>query len=651
VVSKILAALAVIAGFFATTSAASPAAADAPPEAAADDSNKLLLLFDSSGSMKEPDPDGLTKIDAARKAFARLIPRLPVSGEVGMRVYGATVFDRSEPGACRDSQLVVPVGRADKPALAKAVEGFEPYGETPISYALHESAKDLGERGQRTILLVSDGEETCDPDPCATARKIAGLGIDLKIDVVGFRIEAESRDQLRCIADAGSGTFYETKDADTLAASLERLSVRAFRPFRVSGTAVEGSTAAAGAPILEAGQYVDHAPPRGQTRHYRIRRSMRHSTLHVGVSARPAPGDAVAALHLQTQTVDGDTCGYGLGTEVSYARTNPVVTASASTWDQLTSFQSECQDADEVLVAVRQSDSSGATLDGVPVEIVVVEEPPIEGRDDLPSPADSRPRWSEPARSRPRPATAGASFSDAPQVGPGTHRCALFPGEVQFFKVRLEWGQRLEVAARAPRPEPKLAALTDNPQVLDVAAISPTRGKAVAKLSDIASRDQTFLRDDAEASAQATTVEVRYANRDTDQAAQRSVSLPGDYYVAVALGEDRDGQTYLLPVDIVIDVEGDAGNGAPRYVDDQALLVPGPGGDATEYQPRAAGEGSGTSGPDAGAQGSGSDSVLAPLTRGRTVAVVVLGGLVATLLTVSGTQAFRRRTARGRRGQ
>ena len=377
---------------------------------------------------------------------------------------------------------------------------------------------------------------------------------------------------------------------------------------------------------------------------------MAGSTLHVGASARPAPGDAVAALHLQTKTVDGDACGYGLGTEVSYARTNPVVTASTSSWDQMTSFQSDCQNSDEIVVAVSQSESSGPTLDGVPAEIVVVEEPPVEDKDGLPPPADSRPRWSEPEPSQPHPVTAGASFSDAPEVGPGTHRSSLFPGEVQFFRVRLEWGQRLQVAARAPRPTAKLAALTDNPQVLDVATISPTRGKAVANLSDVAGKNQTFVRDDAAASARATTVEVRYANRDADQATQRSVALPGDYFVAVALGEDRDGQTYLLPVDVVIDVEGAAGTGAPRYVDGQALLVPGPGGGATEFRPRAGAPGALASDADAtpdpdGRQSGPSEALLAPLTRQRTVAVLALGGLVAALLAVSGGQALRRRRA------
>ncbi|HZC26194.1 MAG TPA: hypothetical protein VE287_04170, partial [Actinopolymorphaceae bacterium] len=558
-----------------------PAAADPPtaPDGTHDDAhNKLLLVFDSSGSMKEADPAGTTKIDAARAAFTALIPRLPDAGRVGLRVYGATVFYKRSPGACTDSQLAVPVGRADKPALKQAVAGFRPYGETPLSYSLLSGAKDLGGSGKRTILLVSDGEETCDPDPCATARRIAGLGIDLKIDVVGFRVKPGARKQLRCIADAGSGTFYETDDARSLSTGLRRLSVRAFRPFRVSGHPVAGTADGTGAPVLTAGQYVDSAPEHGETKYYRIRRSMKGSTLHIGASARPAPGNAVATLHLETKTPDGDSCGYGLGTAVSYARTNPVVTASASSWDPFTSYETGCQDAPELIVTLEQADSSGTTLSGVPVEIVVVEEPPVTRKDELPPQADSRPRWTDPPRGAAKPVTAGASFSDAPVVGAGHYATSLFPGEVQFVKVRLGWGQRLEAEVRAPRPSPTLAAMTDSPQVLEVAAISPTRGRAMATLSDVAGQAQVLLDDDGSARARTTTVEVRYANRDAGTQSQQNVALPGDYYVAISLGEDRDGQTYLVPVLLSVAVVGVDGARGARYAGGKELVVPGPDG-------------------------------------------------------------------------
>ncbi|MEQ4205170.1 VWA domain-containing protein [Actinopolymorpha sp. B9G3] len=618
--------------------------------------HKLLLLFDSSGSMQEPDADGSTKIDAARTAFNALIPRLPTEGRVGLRVYGSTVPGETDPGACTDSQLSVPIGPADKPALTKAVAGFTPYGETPISHSLQQAAKDLGTTGKRTILLVSDGEETCDPDPCATAKNIAGLGIDLKIDVVGFRVDATARHQLRCIADAGSGTFYETDDAANLAASLHRLSIRAFRPFRVSGQAVAGTGAVDDAPVLTAGQYVDTAPRRGEVKRYRMKRSTKGSTLHVGASARPAPGNAVASLALETTTVDGNVCGYGLGTAVSYERTNPIVTASTSSYDKSTAFDERCQKADEIVLTLRQSNSTGTTLDGVPIELAVIEEPPVTSREGLPGAANDRPSWVGPPSAPARPVVAGASFSDAPLVTAGRYQSSLFPGEVQFFKVRLGWGQRLEAAARAPKPSRKLAKLTDNPQLLDISIISPTRGKATAPLSEVAGQNQAVLDDTATAMARTTTVDVRYENRDGGSDAQRRLAVPGDYYVAVALGEDQDGETYLVPIEIVLGVTGRSGAGAPSYPDGAAMLVPGPDGEATEFTPDVApvSTGADDDGPAAEGVGPAEDQAApsAPKERmspGRVAAVLALTGLVLVLVVLSGVRTLRLRRAAAQR--
>jgi Ca-activated chloride channel family protein len=641
--------------------------------AGTDDSahGKLLLLFDSSGSMEEPDDDGGTKIEAARQAFRDLIPRLPDDALVGLRVYGATVYDPSDPRACTDTQLVVPVGRVDRPALTQALASFRPYGETPIAYSLRQAAKDLGTSGRRTILLVSDGEETCDPDPCATAREITGLGIEVKIDVVGYRVDPEARKQLRCIADAGSGTFYEADDANDLAVSLHRLSVRAFRPFRVAGRPVSGTSTVDSAPVLRAGQYVDTAPRQGETRYYRLRRSMDSSTLYIGASARPAPSQAIAAIHLDLRTPDGDGCGYGLGTGVSYARTNPVVTASVSSWDPFTAHHRDCQRGRELVLALRQSGSTGAadhasrrsgsqsTLDGVPIEIVILEEPPVASRDDLPPPAPIRPPWRGPTGEAATEVTPGASFSDAPLVGPGRYRTSLFPGEVQFVRVRLDWGQRLEAEVRVPRPPAKVAGLLDAPHLLDLTLIGPTRGEAVATLSEVAGQDHVLLSPTTSSHARATTVEVRYANRDAGGAPQTSTVIPGDYVVAVGLGDDRDGETYLLPIEILIGIEGRGGDGAPPYVDDLGILVPGPDGAATTFRPHSTGDPTGsddeTSGSDSGAGPRGNVLDGDPLVNQRTgaprgqlsgpraVLVGVLSAVVAVLFAATGVSSWRRR--------
>jgi hypothetical protein len=138
------------------------------------------------------------------------------TAQVGMRVYGGTVFDGK--GACTDSQNVVPVGPVDRKALATQI------------------AKDLGDNGKRSIVLVSDGEATCDPDPCEVAKQLAGSGVDLKIDVVGLRVNAAVERRLQCIARAGNGDYADARDAADLVRGLNRLSVRALRSFVLSGT-------------------------------------------------------------------------------------------------------------------------------------------------------------------------------------------------------------------------------------------------------------------------------------------------------------------------------------------------------------------------------------------------------------------------------
>ncbi len=176
------------------------------------DNSKLVLVLDSSGSMKEPAGDGQTKIVAARTALTRVVDKLPAPAQVGLRVYGATVFKQGQPGACTDTQLTVPIGTDNRAQLRTAIAKYKPFGETPIGYSLQQAAKDLGPSGQRTIVLVSDGEATCAPEPCEVARSIAKQGIDLKIDVVGFRVGAKARSQLQCVAREGRGDYY---DADS----------------------------------------------------------------------------------------------------------------------------------------------------------------------------------------------------------------------------------------------------------------------------------------------------------------------------------------------------------------------------------------------------------------------------------------------------
>lgn len=232
---------AVAAAATALAMAATPGWASTATEEGAQEPASIMLVLDASGSMAADDAGGGTRMEAARAALTQAVDNLPEDAEVGLRVYGATEpNDTKTEAACTDTQVVVPLGPSDPAVLKKAVGDVQPSGFTPTAYTLSQAADDLGDAGNRHIILVSDGEETCDPDPCETVRELGVDGIDVQIDTVGYGVEQTARTQLRCIAEVTGGVYLEAPDADSLGVALDKLSTRALRGFSLQGIPVRG---------------------------------------------------------------------------------------------------------------------------------------------------------------------------------------------------------------------------------------------------------------------------------------------------------------------------------------------------------------------------------------------------------------------------
>lgn len=220
--------------------------------------------------MNEPAGGGGSRLDAAKLATTDLLRTVPADARVGLRVYGARVAGASRAEACRDSELVIPVGGVDRDEVARTVEALRGKGRTPIGRSLLAAADDLPAGGRRTVILVSDGGDNCaPPDPCKAAAKVSRRGIDMTIQVVGLQVEDRVRDQLRCIADAGGGTYVDAQDPESLRAELAAAFARALRPYGPRGTPVEGGPGPEQAAPVQAGQYLDDLAP-GRTRWYAI---------------------------------------------------------------------------------------------------------------------------------------------------------------------------------------------------------------------------------------------------------------------------------------------------------------------------------------------------------------------------------------------
>ncbi|MEM6849521.1 MAG: VWA domain-containing protein, partial [Pseudomonadota bacterium] len=193
--------------------AASPARGAAP----AADRAELLFILDGSGSMWG-QVDGVAKIATAKEALKGLAADLSETMNVGLMAYG----HRRE-GDCGDISVILPSGAHEPAAMSRAVDGVVPRGKTPIADALSQAATAFSGDRASNVLLVSDGLETCNGDPCAAAAALAARGIDTRVHVVGFDLSREEAAALACIAREGNGLYLTASNAAELNQALVRV--------------------------------------------------------------------------------------------------------------------------------------------------------------------------------------------------------------------------------------------------------------------------------------------------------------------------------------------------------------------------------------------------------------------------------------------
>ncbi len=177
---------------------------------------KIMFVFDASGSMWG-DIGGQTKIEAAREVMAKVVPGLPDEVKLGLTAYG-----HRRKSDCSDIEVVIPMGSDGKAGLLNGVNSLSPKGKTPIADAVKRVADKLKtSEGETTIVLISDGEETCHDDPCSVIKTLKASGIKFILHVVGFGVNTIQKNQLACLADAGGGSYFGAANAAGLLEALE----------------------------------------------------------------------------------------------------------------------------------------------------------------------------------------------------------------------------------------------------------------------------------------------------------------------------------------------------------------------------------------------------------------------------------------------
>ncbi|MGB3916901.1 MAG: VWA domain-containing protein [Thiothrix litoralis] len=182
-----------------------------PTTLVAADNGKLVIVLDASNSMWG-QTNGFHKITQARLGLEALLAQQPAHAAIGLMTYGNRY--KSD---CNDISVVATPGEQDIPSLIQHINGIAPYGRSPISAALEQAANLLN--GEGNIVLVSDGPESCQGDPCATAARLKADNPAVQIHVLSFENVA-SETSLHCLADNTGGHFALIGDASQLAQQL-----------------------------------------------------------------------------------------------------------------------------------------------------------------------------------------------------------------------------------------------------------------------------------------------------------------------------------------------------------------------------------------------------------------------------------------------
>lgn len=177
--------------------------------------DRAIIVLDASGSMWG-QIDGQPKLEIARQTLRTVLQTIPADLELGLLAYG-----HREKGNCDDIELVVPPAPGAASSITRAADAMKFLGKTPLSASVKQAADALRyTEDKATVILITDGLETCNADPCAVGTELEQAGVDFTAHVVGFGLTAEEGRQVACLAENTGGKYIQASDAGALKDAL-----------------------------------------------------------------------------------------------------------------------------------------------------------------------------------------------------------------------------------------------------------------------------------------------------------------------------------------------------------------------------------------------------------------------------------------------
>ncbi|MEA3238899.1 MAG: VWA domain-containing protein, partial [Candidatus Bipolaricaulota bacterium] len=183
----------------------------------------IVFVLDASNSMNKPLDNG-SRLDAAKAALVDLWQTLPSETDVGLYLFGHRVGKEDRDASCQDIEPLFPIRPFEdslRGDMIAAVGGVAAQGLTPLADVLVQASTALASApGNHTIILVSDGEETCGGDPLVVAQMLATMDPPVVLHIIGLDVDPGVRETLTGMAQSTGGSYYQVSQAQDLLAAL-----------------------------------------------------------------------------------------------------------------------------------------------------------------------------------------------------------------------------------------------------------------------------------------------------------------------------------------------------------------------------------------------------------------------------------------------
>jgi Ca-activated chloride channel family protein len=173
---------------------------------------RILFILDASNSMNAKW-DTQTRLEAAKELLAQAVDSLKGTAnlEIALRVYGHQSPITATYQDCNDTKLEIPFGQDNFDRVKNRIKSIQAKGTTPIARSLEAAAGDFPDQNSRNIIiLITDGLEACDNDPCVIAKKLKDKGVKVTPFVIGLGMDLSYLEKFNCIGEYADA---ETKDA------------------------------------------------------------------------------------------------------------------------------------------------------------------------------------------------------------------------------------------------------------------------------------------------------------------------------------------------------------------------------------------------------------------------------------------------------